>query len=110
MSPTRRSASSGVIGRRWTVTPSAAMTSASQCAGGGGGGSAGGAAVVRSGGAVECWSVTGVVRVQAEVGEGGAARAQDGTVHARLGERVPVREAGPAALGHVRRRPRAQPP
>src|SRR4051812_12544341 len=101
MSPTRPSASSGQIGRRCTVPPSAATTSASQCAGAGGGGSVGG-------GAVGCCSVTGVVRIQTEVGETGAAGAQDRTVHARLGEGVPVREAGPAALGHVRRRPRAQ--
>src|SRR3954449_4626999 len=101
MSPTRPSASSGQIGRRCTVPPSAATTSASQCAGGGGGGST-------VGGAVVCCSVTGVVRVQTEVGEGGAARAQDRTVDARFGEGVPVREPGPAALGHVRRRPGAQ--
>src|SRR3954462_9013305 len=102
MSPTRPSASSGVIGRRCTVPPSAATTSASQWAGGGRGGSAGGRVLV-------CCSVTGVVRVQAEGGEAGAARAQDRSVHARLGKDVPVREAGPAALGHVCRRPGAQP-
>src|SRR3954447_7306229 len=101
MSPTRPSASSGQIGRRCTVRTSGATASASQCAGAGGGGSAGA-------GAVLCCSVTWVVRVQTEVGETGAARAEDRTVHARFGEGVPVREAGPAALGHVRRRPGAQ--
>src|SRR3569833_3800680 len=79
------------------------MTAATLGAGGGAGGPAGDASVV-------CCSVTGVVRVQAEVGEGGSARAQDRTVDARLGERVPVRESGPAALGHVRRRPGPQTP
>src|SRR3954453_24081816 len=99
MSPTSPSASSGQIGRRCTVPPSAAMTSASQCAGGGGGG--GGGSTV--GGAVVCCSVTGVVRVPTEVGEGGAAREQYRPIAGGFGEGVPVREPGPAALGNVRR-------
>src|SRR3954452_8160822 len=101
MSPTRPSASSGQMGRRCTVPPSAAMTSASQCGGGGG--------IYGAGGSVVCWSVTWVVRIEAEVGEGGTPGPQDGAVDAGLGERVPVGEAGVAALGHVRRRARAQP-
>src|SRR3712207_7206374 len=98
-SPTRPSPSSGQIGRRCTVPPSAAMMSASQCAGGCGGGRSSGAA---GGGGVLC-SVTGVVRVQAEVGERGVGGTADGPVDAGLGERVPAREAGVAALGQIGR-------
>src|SRR3712207_9573531 len=89
------------------------MTSASQWAGGwGGGGSsagAGGGPSARSrrelasgGGQRGPCSVTGVVRVQAEVREHGGAGARDGPVDAGHGAGVPVREAGVAALGHVR--------
>src|SRR3954470_937261 len=98
MSPLSPSASSGVIGRRWTVPPSAATTSASQCAGGG---------VSRSGAG---WSsITGVVRVEAEVGEAGPPSPQDGPVDAGVAEAVPAAEAGVAALGHVSGRADAQP-
>src|SRR4051812_49599535 len=90
------SASSGQIGRRCTVPPSAATMSASQCGGGVGAGS------------VVVGSVTRVVRVEAEVGKGGAPGAHDGAVDAGLGEGVPAGEAGVATLGHVGGRAGAQ--
>src|SRR3954470_5978352 len=90
------------MGRRWTVPPSAATMSASQC--GGGAGRSSGAPGVSPRWVVLC-SVTWVVRVEAEVGEGRAPGAHDGPVDARLGESVPAREAGVAALRHVGRWP-----
>src|SRR4051794_20264075 len=101
------SASPGVIGRRCTVPPSAATTSASQC---GGGVPASAGVSVTCGALAGPCSVTGVVRVESEVGEGGGAGAHDRPVHAVLGEGVPAVEADVPALGHAARRRRAQPP
>src|SRR3954453_18973959 len=85
--------------------------SASQCGGGSGRSSATSvpeSGAVASGSVVLC-SVTGIVRVEAEVGEGRAPRAHDGPVDAGLGGGVPAGEYAVPALGHVGRRSGPQP-